>query len=180
MRCFFIQQKKENTRNKQQKNYKKTCKVIIDQYYDNVTRKKLFIIIIIMTNPQEKIKSIMVDVKHNENETCYTRYGHSIYHYKWDDSRYRYDNLLKKSDWRQQYDTEQDAHYFGIRVNVKLLMVIEYAEWDLYIYMAKDCDAMKAKLEKLAEQYGEQPPAMVAYDANWNKTELYDERPTIY
>lgn len=132
----------------------------------------------LMKTPQQKIKEIMVNMESREDEKRFLWSWHSAYHYAWDDSRYRYDWLLKSADWRKQYDTDQDAWYFWIRVNLKLMMTVTYAEWDLTIVMAKGKEEMIDELEKMDKFYWKAPPAMISYDWKWNKTEHYDPRPS--
>lgn len=70
-------------------------------------------------------------------------------------SRYPLDFGLNKggrSGW-QQYDTNQDAHYFGIWVNLRTLQVITYCEGDLTLTSAHCYNAMWEELQSMAAFY---------------------------
>jgi hypothetical protein len=88
-----------------------------------------------------------------------------------------FDDELRRA-WKQ-YDTDQDAHYFGTWVNLETREVLTYAEGDWSLETMNDNDAMRACLERMASLYGSPPPAMVAYDANGTRTEVYDPRPSM-
>ena len=45
-----------------------------------------------------------------------------------------------------------------------------------------DCPTIQSfreELKNMAECYGPPPPAFIAYDKNWQRTEYYDERPAV-
>lgn len=67
-------------------------------------------------------------------------------------SRYVYD--VELSDWAQ-YDTEQDAHYFGVWVNKKDMMILTYAEGDVTLVTCPDIQAYNAEIEYMNSFYGE-------------------------
>ena len=79
--------------------------------------------------------------------------------------------------WRQ-YDTSQDAHYFGVWVNMAERMTFTYAEGDLSLVECPTVESFKAELDNMAECYGDPPPAWVAIDTDTGQvTNYYDERP---
>lgn len=53
-------------------------------------------------------------------------------------SRYHYDDRLTASDGWQQYDTDQDAYYFGIWINPVKRETFTYAEGDTLHVIAPD------------------------------------------
>ena len=57
--------------------------------------------------------------------------------------RYPFDTFLLKN-WYFQVDTEQDAHYYGVWINLKTLEEVVYAEWDVY-YITFDTEEWLAK-----------------------------------
>ena len=94
--------------------------------------------------------------------------------------RYMFDfNRCKGPDW-QQYDTDQDAWYFGVWVNLKERKVVTYCEGDVDITFLLSDAAMKQQLQDMEKFYGNPQPAWTVYDIENNtKTEIYDKRPTM-
>jgi len=91
--------------------------------------------------------------KHGEHEACdgYDRY-YMPYRDSEDSGRYFWDNTL--DDWTQ-YDTDQDAWYFGVWVNKEALSVFTYAEGDVSYVVAHDIDCFNRYVEQMNEAYGE-------------------------
>lgn len=121
----------------------------------------------------------MIDTSSRETENCFVVSWYSMYHMSWDDNRYRYDWMLKAEDWRKQYDTDQDARYFGVRVNLEKMIIVTYAEWDLTVSIAKDQEAMKRELKRMEDFYWPTPPAFIINRLDWKTVKIYDERPQI-
>jgi len=69
--------------------------------------------------------------------------------YRWD-----FDEMFREDGW-MQYDTNQDASYFGVWVNPKLLSVFTYAEGDLTLVVCPDAAAYNKKIEEMNEFYTE-------------------------
>ena len=64
--------------------------------------------------------------------------------------RYIFDfEYCSKKTGFQQYDTTQDAWYFGTWVNIKELSTVTYAEGDVTVKLLKDAQAMKEELERM-------------------------------
>ncbi|MGL6611400.1 hypothetical protein ACSZOM_18445 [Aeromonas hydrophila] len=76
--------------------------------------------------------------------------------------RYYYDRTLLAKGW-QQYDTEEDAWYFGIWINTQTLETFTYAEGDTSHVIAPNIEAFRAELARLY-QYHPQAPAFVCID----------------
>lgn len=112
--------------------------------------------------------SILKDEEGNElGLTAHIKYFHS--------SRYKFDgDICAGSDW-MQYDTSQDASYFGVWVNPIERMVIQYAEGDVYIDVCKDATTYKKRIQELNEFYGPPPPAFVGIGDDGQVTNYYDE-----
>lgn len=91
--------------------------------------------------------------------------------------RYYFDFSLNLSEWRQ-YDTEQDAHYFGVWVNVSTRQVLTYAEGDIYLLTCLTQGVFKNELERMACFYGDAPPAATILDG-YNIVNLFDPRPVV-
>jgi len=95
--------------------------------------------------------------------------------------RYIFDfEYCSKKTGFQQYDTTQDAWYFGTWVNIKELSTVTYAEGDVTVKLLKDVEAMKEELKRMESFYGEAPPMCIGLDLdNGVQTNFYDQRPTI-
>ena len=89
--------------------------------------------------------------------------------------RYQYDfgPCSRQKGWTQ-YDTDQDAHYFGVWVHVKDRMVFTYCEGDTILVKCPSLESFRAELSSMAEFYGDPPPAMRVIDADGSLTEVYD------
>lgn len=94
-----------------------------------------------------------------------------------DGSRYQIDGLCGP-DWKQ-YDTAQDAWYFGVWVNIAARQVVTYAEGDLTIGTFATDSALGAELQRMAEFYGAPPPAFIVIDDDSSVTHYFDPRPTV-
>lgn len=95
--------------------------------------------------------------------------------------RYQFDFRICSADqgWRQ-YDTHQDAPYFGIWVHLQKRRVVTYCEGDLSIVDCADDDHLRAELKCMGEFYGDPPPAFIAIDTEAGTVTHYiDERPSI-
>lgn len=92
-------------------------------------------------------------------------------------SRYAYDMKLLKHGY-VQYDTSQDAWYFGVWVNVDEMKIFTYAEGDECLQEFDDRDEFKNELLRMGEFYGDPPPAMITIDDDGTMTKYYDARPT--
>jgi len=94
-----------------------------------------------------------------------------------DGDRYKYDFGDRLPDggcgWIQ-YDTRQDAWYFGVWVNPETRQIMTYAEGDETLVTAPTEEAFQAELADMAEFYGDPPPAMIVYDLEGTRTEVYD------
>ena len=85
---------------------------------------------------------------------------------------------LLKEGWKQ-YDTDQDASYFGVWVNLATREVLTYAEGDWSLVTCADDDALRAELAGMAKSYGEAPPAFVSFSSDGTRTDHYDARPEV-
>jgi len=96
----------------------------------------------------------------------------------YDTDRYVMDfsGLLQRG-W-QQYDTDQDAAYFGVWVNKETREVVTYAEGDWSLGTSPTDEEFTAQLASMAEYYGEAPPAFTVIDPEANTvTKVYSARP---
>ena len=96
----------------------------------------------------------------------YTSHGSYLEHFfHCDSSRYQVELALNESNngW-QQWDTDQDAWYYGTWVNFSRRMIACYAEGDLYLQIALDDDTYKAEIAALRSFHGKPPVVAVAID----------------
>lgn len=91
--------------------------------------------------------------------------------------RYLYDFKIctRENGW-QQYDTEQDAAYFGVWVHVEKKFTFTYCEGDCILVKCGTDENFKAELRHMAGFYGPPPPAFVMLGQG-TVTEVYDVRP---
>lgn len=73
--------------------------------------------------------------------------------------RLTWDGLLvfsgaEEADWCQ-YDTDQDAWYFGVWCNGRTREVLTYAEGDLTLQRYRDAAAYNAGIQEMNDFYGE-------------------------
>ncbi len=93
--------------------------------------------------------------------------------------RYRYDFEIctKKKGW-VQYDTKQDAWYFGCWVNPARRLILTYAEGDITVVRCPTEESYHAELADMAQFYGPPPPAFITFDyPSGKRTDYYDVRP---
>ena len=90
-------------------------------------------------------------------------------------SRYTFDGWVctKARGWTQ-YDTDQDASYFGIWVHRDNLEVVTFAEDDLTYFKARDAEAFALEIEGMNAFYTP-APAFTTIDADGRLTRHYDE-----
>lgn len=93
--------------------------------------------------------------------------------------RYLYDFEIctPKEGWKQ-YDTSQDAWYFGVWVQMKERWILTYAEGDLSLVQCPTQESFQAELKSMADFYGDPPPAFKVIDADGTLTHYFDKRPT--
>lgn len=97
-------------------------------------------------------------------------------------TRYQFDEMLawpgaKYTGWAQ-YDTDQDAEYFGVWVNVEKRMTLTYAEGDVTLVYCPTVESFRAEMKDAARFYGPPPPAFIVIDRDAKSiTNVYDRRP---
>lgn len=92
--------------------------------------------------------------------------------------RYKFDFGMCSHDkgW-VQYDTDQDAWYFGVWVHPEKRLIFTYAEGDTSLVTCPTIESYKAELKSMAEFYGDPPPAFRAISNDGQVTHYYDTRP---
>ncbi len=95
-----------------------------------------------------------------------------------DRDRYHYDfgECTEANGWRQ-YDTHQDASYFGVWIQPERWQVLTFAEGDESLVTCDSGEEFRAELDRLAAFYGDPPPAFTAIGWDGTVTRYYQERP---
>ena len=105
----------------------------------------------------------------------------NIIHRFWrSDERYKFDfDLCTKARGWLQYDTDQDAWYFGVWVNIDQMQTLTYAEGDITLVTCLTLEYFKAELDDAEQFYGAPPPMAIAIDGDGKVTKFYDTRPSV-
>lgn len=83
-----------------------------------------------------------------------------------------------KNGWHQ-WDTEQDASYFGIWVHFERREILTYAEGDLQLVRCRNDRMLQRELDSMAEFYGPPPVVAVSFDEAGQRTDYIGDRPTV-
>jgi len=90
--------------------------------------------------------------------------------------RYLFDfNVCRPELGWFQYDTWQDAHYFGMWYHPEMMATFCYCEGDCYFVEAPTVEDFKAEMEDAARVYGNPPPAFRCIDKNGHRSNIYDK-----
>jgi hypothetical protein len=65
-----------------------------------------------------------------------------------------FDDDFRAAGWKQ-FDTDQDAWYFGVWVNPKTLRTLTYAEGDVTLVVCSNAEHYNAEIKDACEFYGE-------------------------
>jgi len=92
--------------------------------------------------------------------------------------RYKFDfEICTPSLGFEQFDTDQDAHYFGVWVNAEERVTVTYAEGDLTLVACASLEGFKAEIADAEECYGSAPPMAIGIDVDTGTvTKFYDDR----
>ena len=84
-----------------------------------------------------------------------TEDGCTIYNWSCDSERYVVDfaDDFTTEGWKQ-FDTDQDAHYFGVWINPQTFQVLTYAEGDWTVTDCHNRDRYRREIERLIEFHG--------------------------
>lgn len=91
--------------------------------------------------------------------------------------RFYFDYYINLKEWRQ-FDTDNDAHYFGIWVNLDTRQILSYIEGDIILTTCFNKECFKKELEEMSRFYGAPPPAVILLSEN-ETVHLFDPRPEI-
>jgi len=108
----------------------------------------------------------------NKNGCTVVRTFHSML------DRYVFDwKLCTPEHGWEQYDTREDASYFGTWVRLSTRETVTYAEGDITHVRAPTDEAFAAELASMAEFYGEPPPAFRLITGDGQLVEVTGARP---
>lgn len=126
-----------------------------------------------MINIRDRIKGFRKGGDHvNERGNAIERY------FTPDGDRYHYDFMDGFLNEWDQYDTQQDAWYFGVWINNSTRQVLSYAEGDVTLVTCPTEESYRAEIAMMNEFYGKPPPYAVAIDVESGEvTEFRQERP---
>lgn len=89
------------------------------------------------------------DVSTNEHGNTVVRRHRSTERYLFD-----FDDDFRAAGWKQ-FDTDQDAWYFGVWVNPKTFRTLSYAEGDVTLVVCQDAEHYNAEVKGMCDFYGE-------------------------
>lgn len=124
-------------------------------------------------NDNEKKYELVDGFKATEVST--TERGDPVHRWFLPGDRYRYDEKLLPLGWKQ-WDTDQDAPYFGIWVHPTKYQVVTYAEGDVSQTFCETAARFRAELRAMERFYGPKPCCAVSIDAEGAVTHYYDQR----
>ena len=91
-----------------------------------------------------------------------------------DGSRYAFDAQCSRAKGWTQYDTDQDAWYFGVWVHAADRKIVTYAEGDVSVVTCPTEESFRDELASMAAFYGAPPPAFKAIGEGGSVTHYYD------
>lgn len=114
-------------------------------------------------------------------KTFVNEYGNTVDHSFFENrERYHYDFGECSGNGWMQYDTDQDAWYYGVWVNADLMMTLTFAEGDEYRVKCNDIEGYRKEIEHLNVFHGPPPPAYTVIDFdNKTVTKYYEDRPKV-
>lgn len=114
-----------------------------------------------------------IEAKLRQEPTRTNERGNAVYHWFGSADRYVVDFAEDRQEqgW-EQFDTDQDACYFGLWVNWAKLMTLSYAEGDWYLVVCPDREHYLAEIQSAIEFYGEGRIAAV-FDLNAHTETVY-------
>ena len=90
-----------------------------------------------------------------------------------DGERYIFDADL--GDLWKEFDTESDAHYFGVWTNKEKLRILSYAEGDITFTQYKDAESYDATILAMCK-FHKPKPELSTIDADGTLTRYYQDR----
>ena len=131
----------------------------------------------------DRLKEFVLNHPGYKSEPWINDRGNTVTPGSYHGDRYAFDfKHCKPEDGWRQYDTSQDAHYFGVWVNMNERLTFTYCEGDISLVECPTAESFKAELDNADEVYGKAPPMAIGYDfkddGTVTRTEFYDKRPS--
>lgn len=128
-----------------------------------------------------KVASLVAFIREKgERDAAPNARGNTIVRLFMPDERYTVDFAPDfKTDGWQQFDTDQDAHYFGVWVNAGKRLSLCYAEGDWTLVECPTAETYRAEIVSACEFYGEGFEAK-AIDANGRMTTYRQDRAAMF
>lgn len=92
--------------------------------------------------------------------------------------RYLFDFGLDRDEW-EEFDTENDASYFGIWLNKSKLQTLHYVEGDVSFTQCDSPESFDSEVAALCSFY-KAAPAFTSFDENWTATQYYQDRSEFF
>ncbi len=115
------------------------------------------------------ISSLIKLIKSQDKPVEYLKSGARIYRAFMSTDRYVVDTAKDRAGWKQ-FDTDQDAPYFGYWVNPWTLQTLSYTEGDWYLVECEHLGQYNDQIQRACEFHG---PGSVA-------TVIDDDAVTVY
>jgi hypothetical protein len=111
----------------------------------------------------------------NEAKERLDEHGNRVLEIFYDRDRYLFDFAPGFLDEWMQFDTDQDAHYFGTWINKERRFVLSYCEGDISLVLCKDDEHFDAEVGSMCQFYTSSP-AFVTVDEDGTVTKFYQEQ----
>ena len=119
----------------------------------------------------------LIDQMLESSEIREDEFGNEIRDAFYSTERYLFDVHMEKT-W-EQFDTDQDASYFGAWTNRVRFCTLTYAEGDICFVQCADAEAFDQKLASMCKFYGP-TPFMVAIGNDGRVTNTYQDRSVLF
>jgi len=106
------------------------------------------------------------------------RQGNMLYETFFSIGRYYFDDVLCKNGFNQ-FDTDQDAPYFGQWVSKQHLCTVSYTEGDIYLVVCNDVEQYNKEIQSCIDFYGEGFIA-IAIDPEKKESTTYRQDRSIF
>lgn len=119
----------------------------------------------------EKIKASAISRKNPRGSNIWSYFSMVI------PNRYHFDYVLHPVDGWEQYDTTEDASYFGIWINREARVIVSYAEGDISLTQSPTDEIFSVELQRLQAFYGNPPPYMLVIPRMGMAIAYHQKRP---
>jgi len=127
---------------------------------------------------REELKGLEADLANCEFEPEINKRGNHIDRgFRYNIDRYYFDfKACHSSKGWEQYDTNQDASYFGIWINRDKRQILTYAEGDITLVTCPTVEGFIKEIKSMNEFYGEAPPAFRCISRDGKITHIFTDK----